>query len=196
MSQVSSNRACTRTARAVITENGVFLLSNSSKFAIFGPDDRVKPNTNNWGVVVANSQSVRTLVTIANDAGLTTDIQGRTHTLAQAANLHLMLANERTRYFEAPTLKEAYEYGMKNGDILDRGRAVAPEGPGPGIEVDWVRLASVGFYMHAGLDFQVLATKTVQLLEVTFKGHKESATVRVNFHIHASFRYALLVFKP
>ncbi|MCK5885797.1 MAG: hypothetical protein KAG70_04795, partial [Alcanivorax sp.] len=53
------------------------------------------------------------LLIIANDAGLSIEIQSWGHSLAQAANLHLMLANERTRYFEASMPKEAYEFGMK-----------------------------------------------------------------------------------
>jgi hypothetical protein len=44
---------------------------------------------------------------IANEADLSVEIQSWGHSLAQAANLHLMLANERTRYFEAPMPREA-----------------------------------------------------------------------------------------
>ena len=86
------------------------------------------------------------ILTITNDAGLAIEIQSWGHSLAQAANLHLMLANDRTRYFEAPMPKDAYEFGMKNGNLLDRRRVVAPEGPGLGIEVDWDRLATADFY--------------------------------------------------
>jgi len=89
------------------------------------------------------------LMMIANDAGMSIEIQSWGHSLAQAANLHLMLANERTRYFEAPMPKEAFEFGMKNGNLLERGRVVAPEGPGLGIEVDWDRLATADFYISS-----------------------------------------------
>jgi len=89
------------------------------------------------------------LMMIANDAGLPIEIQSWGHSLAQAANLHLMLANERTRYFEAPMPKEAFEFGMTNGNLLERGRVVAPEGPGLGIEVDWDRLATADFYISS-----------------------------------------------
>jgi L-alanine-DL-glutamate epimerase-like enolase superfamily enzyme len=89
------------------------------------------------------------LLTIANNAGLSIEIQSWGHSLAQAANLHLMLANEGTRYFEAPMPKEAFEFGMKNGNLLDRGRVVAPQGPGLGIEVDWDRLATADFYIDS-----------------------------------------------
>ena len=57
-----------------------------------------------------------------------------------------MLANERTRYFEAPMPKEAFEFGMKNGNLLGRGSVVAPDRPGLGIEVDRDRLATADFY--------------------------------------------------
>jgi len=87
------------------------------------------------------------LLMIANDAGLPIAIQSWGHSLAQATNLHLMLANERTRYFEASMPKEAYEFGMKNGNLLDEGQVVAPEGNGLGIEVDWDNLAMADFYI-------------------------------------------------
>ena len=87
------------------------------------------------------------LLIIANDAGLSIEIQSWGHSLAQATNLHLMLANERTRYFEASMPKEANEFGMKNGNLLDRGQVIAPEGDGLGIEVDWDNLAMADFYM-------------------------------------------------
>ena len=87
------------------------------------------------------------LLMIANDAGLPIAIQSWGHSLAQATNLHLMLSNERTRYFEASMPKEAYEFGMKNGNLLDEGQVVAPEGLGLGIEVDWDNLAMADFYI-------------------------------------------------
>jgi L-alanine-DL-glutamate epimerase-like enolase superfamily enzyme len=89
------------------------------------------------------------LLMIANDAGMSMEIQSWGHSLAQAANLHLVLANERTRYFEAPMPKGAFEFGMKNGNLLDRGKVVAPEGPGLGIDVDWDRLATADFYISS-----------------------------------------------
>jgi L-alanine-DL-glutamate epimerase-like enolase superfamily enzyme len=86
------------------------------------------------------------LLMIANDADLSIEIQSWGHSLAQAANLHLMLANERTKYFEASMPKEAYEFGMKNGNLLDQGQVVAPEVDGLGIEVDWDNLTMADFY--------------------------------------------------
>jgi len=87
------------------------------------------------------------LLIIANDADLPIEIQSWGHSLAQATNLHLMLANERTKYFEASMPKEAYEFGMKNGNLLDGNRVIAPKGPGLGIEVDWDSLVRADFYL-------------------------------------------------
>lgn len=98
---------------------------------------------------IGGISKVLEILTITNDAGLPIEIQSWGHALAQAANLHLMLANERTQYFEAPMPKEAHEFGMKNGNLLDRGRVVAPPGPGLGIEVDWDRLATADFHAHS-----------------------------------------------
>jgi len=89
------------------------------------------------------------LLIVANDAGMSMEIQSWGHSLAQAANLHLALANERTRYFEAPMPKEVFEFGVKNCNLLDGGRVVATEGPGLGIEVDWDRLATADFYISS-----------------------------------------------
>jgi L-alanine-DL-glutamate epimerase-like enolase superfamily enzyme len=99
--------------------------------------------------VVGGISKALELLLIANDAEMPIDIQSWGHSLAQAANLHLMLANERTRYFEAPMPKEAFEFGMKNGNLLERGRVLAPDGPGLGIKVDWDRLATADFYISA-----------------------------------------------
>jgi L-alanine-DL-glutamate epimerase-like enolase superfamily enzyme len=95
------------------------------------------------------------LLMIANDAGIPIEIQSWGHSLTQVADLHLMLANERTRYFEAPMPKEAFEFGMKNGNLLDRGRVVAPDGPGLGINVDWDSLATADFHVYSKLDHLV-----------------------------------------
>jgi len=102
------------------------------------------------------------LLMIANDASMPIEIQSWGHSLAPAANLHLMLANERPRYFEAPMPKEAFEFGMMNGNLLDRGRVVAPEGPGLGISVDWDRLATAEFHVHSKIDLSVSPAKPTQ----------------------------------
>ncbi|MCP4048927.1 MAG: hypothetical protein GY732_23380, partial [Gammaproteobacteria bacterium] len=97
--------------------------------------------------VIGGFSKALELMMIANEAGLPIEIQSWDHSLSQVANLHLMLANERTRYFEAPMPKEAFEFGMTNGNLLERGRVVAPDGPGLGIDVDWDRLAKADFHV-------------------------------------------------
>ena len=92
------------------------------------------------------------IVTIANDADMPMEIQSWGHSLAQAANLHVMLANERTRYFEAPMPMEVFELGMTNAYVLEGGRVIASEGPGLGIEVDWGSLALADFYVSSVQD--------------------------------------------
>ena len=99
--------------------------------------------------VVGGISKALTLLIIANDADLTIDIQSWGHSLAQAANLHLMLANERTGFFEAPMPREAFEFGMQNGNLIDQGRVVAPDGPGLGVNVDWDRLSTADFYVYS-----------------------------------------------
>jgi len=96
--------------------------------------------------VVGGISEALELMIIAEEAELTIDIQSWGHSLAQAVNLHLMLANDRTQYFEAPMPKQAFEFAMKNGNLLDQGQIVAPKGNGLGIEVDWDRLKSADFY--------------------------------------------------
>jgi L-alanine-DL-glutamate epimerase-like enolase superfamily enzyme len=102
--------------------------------------------------VIGGFSKALELMIIANDAGLPVEIQSWDHTLSQVANLHLMLANERTRYFEAPMPKEAFEFGMTNGNLLAKGRVAAPDGPGLGIDVDWDRLATADFYVYSRLE--------------------------------------------
>lgn len=91
------------------------------------------------------------LLLIANEAELAMEIQSWGHALSQSVNLHLALANSRTGYFEAPTPLDAFEFGMKTGIALNRGRVVAPDGPGLGIQVDWGQLDSADFYVCSKL---------------------------------------------
>ena len=80
------------------------------------------------------------------------DIQSWGHTLAQVVNLHLMLANERTRYFEAPMPKDVFEFAMTNGNLLNNSRVVAPIEPGLGMNVDWDLLATADFYSKVTIE--------------------------------------------
>jgi len=96
--------------------------------------------------VVGGLSQALELMIIAEEAELAIEIQSWGHTLAQTVNLHLMLANDRTKYFEAPMPKEIFEFGMRNGNLLEQGKTVAPKGSGLGIEVDWDTLPSADFY--------------------------------------------------
>jgi L-alanine-DL-glutamate epimerase-like enolase superfamily enzyme len=96
--------------------------------------------------VIGGISKALELLIITNAAGLPVEIQSWGYSLSQAANLHLMLANERTRYFEAPMPKQAFEFGMKNGNLLKGGNVVAPDGSGLGIEVDWDSLARADYH--------------------------------------------------
>lgn len=97
--------------------------------------------------VIGGFSKALELMIVANDGGLPIEIQSWDHSLSQVANLHLMLANERTRYFEAPMPKEAFEFGMENANLLHGGRAMAPDGPGLGIDVGWDRLPKADFHV-------------------------------------------------
>ncbi len=55
----------------------------------------------------------------------------------------------------APMPKEAFEFGMKNGNLLDRGGGGGTEGPGLGISVDWDRLTRADFHVYSKLDLSV-----------------------------------------
>ena len=102
--------------------------------------------------VVGGITKALELLMIANEADLPIEVQSWGHTLTQAANFHLMLANENTRYFEAPMPAGAYEFGVKNGISLEGGRVLAPTESGLGFEVDWDVLPSADFYVKRVVD--------------------------------------------
>ncbi len=96
-------------------------------------------------VVGGLSQALK-LMLITEEAGIPVEVQSWGHTLTQIVNLHLMLANDRTNYFEAPMPKHLFEFGMLNGNLLHEGMAKAPNEPGLGIKVDWEKLKTADFY--------------------------------------------------
>ncbi len=99
--------------------------------------------------VVGGLSRALELLMIANAAGLPIEIQSWGHMLTQAVNLHLILSNKRTRFFEAPMPVQPFEFGMRNSSLLNNGVAVAPRAPGLGIEVDWNSLPAADFYRCA-----------------------------------------------
>lgn len=86
---------------------------------------------------------------ITEAAGLPVEVQSWAHSLGQAINLHLMLANDRTAFFEAPIPKDVFEFAMKNGNLFKNGKIEAPKAPGLGIEVHWEKLKEADFYRFA-----------------------------------------------
>ena len=91
------------------------------------------------------------LLAIARAAKLPVEIQSWGHTLTQAADLHLMLAANSTRFFEMPMPVAAFSFGMKNGIVVDGGLAAAPTGPGLGVDVDWLSLPEADYYEYTSL---------------------------------------------
>jgi L-alanine-DL-glutamate epimerase-like enolase superfamily enzyme len=71
------------------------------------------------------------------------------HTLVQAANLHVMLAYGRTRYFEQAYPLAAWEYAALTPIHADaHGMTHRPEGPGLGVELDMaaIEAATIGSF--------------------------------------------------
>lgn len=71
-------------------------------------------------------------------AGMNCELMSWGYTLASAANLHVMLANENCSYFEQPLPYDLFEYGMFDVIRTDAdGFVAAPHRPGLGYRVDW-----------------------------------------------------------
>ncbi len=83
---------------------------------------------------------------ITEAAEIPVEVQGWGHSLGQAVNLHLMLANDRTSFFEAPMPKDVFEFATKNGNLFKNGKIEAPKKVGLGIEVDWDKLKTADYY--------------------------------------------------
>ena len=96
--------------------------------------------------IIGGISKALNLLIIANNASLPIEIQSWGYTLTQAANLHLMLVNSRTRFFENPMPSDAYEFGIKGDSLVNKGKANAPKGDGIGIVVDWNNLKNADFY--------------------------------------------------
>tara|TARA_B100000959_G_scaffold104855_1_gene110604 strand:- start:2665 stop:3873 length:1209 start_codon:yes stop_codon:yes gene_type:complete len=96
--------------------------------------------------IIGGISKALNLLIIANNASLPIEIQSWGYTLTQAANLHLMLVNSRTRFFENPMPSDAYEFGIKGDNLVNKGKANAPKGDGIGIVVDWNNLKNADFY--------------------------------------------------
>ncbi len=73
--------------------------------------------------------------------GVLTELQSWGHSLAQAANLHLMLGQANCSYFEQACDFEAFEFATGNPLRADTsGQVWAPDRPGLGLEIDWAEI--------------------------------------------------------
>jgi len=76
-------------------------------------------------------------------AGMQCELMSWGYSLAQAANLHVMLAGGNCSYFEQSLPYELFEYGSRTLIRTDAdGHVTAPDGPGLGMEVDWEAMES------------------------------------------------------
>ena len=74
----------------------------------------------------------------AAQSGLNVELQSWGHSLAQAANLHLMLSQPNCTYFEQACEFEAFEFATANPiRANDKGLVTAPFLNGLGLEIDW-----------------------------------------------------------
>ncbi|MEQ6887715.1 mandelate racemase/muconate lactonizing enzyme family protein [Halomonas sp. CS7] len=78
----------------------------------------------------------REMVALAREHRLPLELQSWGYSLRQAANLHLMLANPNSLYFEQPVPCEPHEWGCIAPIRTRDGLVSAPAGHGLGVEMD------------------------------------------------------------
>lgn len=88
---------------------------------------------------------------ITEAAEIPIEVQSWAHSLGQAVNLHFMLANDLTKFFEAPMPKEVFEFAALNGNLFHDGKIEAPDYAGLGIKMDWEKLKIADFYLSSKL---------------------------------------------
>ena len=86
------------------------------------------------------------LINIINKYSAKLEMQCWGNTLAQALNLHIMLASCKSTYFETPVPIDMYHYGLKNDNLIEDGYTRELKKPGLGIEVDWEKLSDADIY--------------------------------------------------
>jgi L-alanine-DL-glutamate epimerase-like enolase superfamily enzyme len=80
-------------------------------------------------------------------AGMRCELMSWGYTLAQAANLHVMLAAGNCSYFEQSLPHDLFEYGMHDVIRTDaEGMVTGPSKPGLGVAVDWEAMAARTVY--------------------------------------------------
>ncbi|SEN11281.1 L-alanine-DL-glutamate epimerase [Pseudomonas sp. ok272] len=74
-------------------------------------------------------------------SGIKVELQSWGHSLAQAANLHLMLGQPVCSYFEQACEVELFEFATANPIRTNRqGQVTAPDGTGLGLQIDWQQI--------------------------------------------------------
>ena len=77
------------------------------------------------------------LLIVANKANLPIELQCWGHGLVQLVNLHIILANKNSKFFEVPTPIDVYEFAMKDVILINKGLVYAPKQSGLGVNIDW-----------------------------------------------------------
>ena len=96
-------------------------------------------------VVGGLTKAMKLLMIIAN-SDIAAEIQSWGSTLSQAVNLHLILANNKTKYFEAPIPLDVYQFGFKDANLVNKGSTISLKKPGIGIDIDWDILNEADYY--------------------------------------------------
>jgi len=92
--------------------------------------------------VVGGITPMQKIMALAATNNMRCEVQSWGMTLTQAANLHIMLANNNCTYFEQAFPYERFETGSKTVIRTDKdGYVHAPQGPGLGVEMDWDEVA-------------------------------------------------------
>ena len=96
-------------------------------------------------VVGGLTKAMKLLMIIAN-SDIAAEIQSWGSTLSQAVNLHLILANNKTKYFEVPIPLDVYQFGFKDANLVNKGSTISLKKPGIGIDIDWDILNEADYY--------------------------------------------------
>ena len=96
-------------------------------------------------VVGGLTKAMKLLMIIAN-SDIAAEIQSWGSTLSQAVNLHFILANNKTKYFEAPIPLDVYQFGFKDANLVNKGSTISLKKPGIGIDIDWDILNEADYY--------------------------------------------------
>ena len=82
--------------------------------------------------------ATKKVVALAEANNMRCELQSWGATLTQAANLHIILSNTCTTYFEQAYPYEPFEFGAKDVIRIDKdGYVHAPTKPGIRIDLDW-----------------------------------------------------------